>query len=106
MAQLVEPYEGLPEYDPDQYDDYREYSEAEKAAFNALRKEAPGSPEEGLEGAMLKFHVADGYAHYRVVDTDPLKIQHVPYLDGYQIPAAHVRGLRREDVISQMENPL
>ena len=104
MAELVEQYDGLPDYDRDE-DEYREYIEKEKAAFDELVENAPESPEEGIEGAMIRFPRADGYAHYRVVGTDPLQIQHVPFGDGYAIPAAHVRGLREEDVIRQMTSP-
>lgn len=103
MAELVPPYDGLPEYDRDAYEDYRQYSEAEKEAFEQLQSEQPMKPEAGLEGFLLKFQVADGYAWYRVVNEDPLKIQHVPYLDGYKSRKETIRGIRRDTVIEQME---
>ncbi len=104
MAELVEPYDGLPEFDRDQYEDYSDFMDEERAAFNELQNQQPDDPdEEGLEGTMLRFPQADGYAHYRVVGTDPLQIQHIPFGDAYRIPAAHVRGLREEDVRQQLE---
>jgi hypothetical protein len=36
--------------------------------------------------------------HYLVVKRKPLTLQHIYYMDGYQIPAAHVRGLTLADV--------
>ena len=50
------------------------------------------------ENEVLAFGVADGYAHYLVVKRKPLTLQHIYYMDGYQIPAAHVRGLTVADV--------
>lgn len=101
MAELVDPYDGFP--DRDQFDDYREYHEAERAVFEELMDDHPDSPDDGLEGAMLRWPRADGYAHYRVVGTNPLQIQHVPYGDGWQVEAALIRGLREQDVIDQIE---
>jgi hypothetical protein len=50
------------------------------------------------EHDVLSFGVADSYAHYLVVKRKPLTLQHIYYMDGYQIPAAHVRGLTLADV--------
>ena len=50
------------------------------------------------ENEVLSFGVADSYAHYLVVKRKPLTLQHIYYMDGYQIPAAHVRGLTLADV--------
>jgi len=47
---------------------------------------------------LLQFPVADGYALYFIKSTKPLVLQHIYHLDGYEIPGAHVRGLRLEDV--------
>lgn len=97
MAQIVKPYD-LPEYDREKYDNYDEYHEEEKKEMEKLFEEQPDSLGEGLEGIIITFHVADGYAYYRVVSESPLKIQHIPYLDGYKIPQAHIRGLRKKDI--------
>jgi len=45
-----------------------------------------------LAGEILRFPVADGYAQYMVFSGTELI--HLDIGDGYQIPAAHARGLR------------
>ena len=47
---------------------------------------------------MIKFSVGDGFAHYLVVSMKPLKLQHVPFGDGYKAHDALIRGLRKVDV--------
>lgn len=47
---------------------------------------------------MIGFPVGDGRALYYVESLRPLRLQHIPYGDGYQISAAHLRGLRPGDV--------
>lgn len=51
---------------------------------------------------VLSFPVADGYALYFVKSRNPLVLQHIPYLDAYQIPLAHIRGLTEADVDAQV----
>lgn len=50
---------------------------------------------------ILNFQVADGYAHYLVIQEKPLVVAHLNICDGYRIPAAHVRGLDHTDVEGQ-----
>jgi len=69
---------------------------------HVARKVQEGNPYVVLH-AIIKFQVADGYALYRVIDSNPLTIQHLPYMDGYSIPAAHIRGLRKGDILDQIE---
>lgn len=52
-----------------------------------------------LVGVVIDFPVADGKAMYLVTEEDPLTLQHLPFWDGYSIPAPYVRGLEREDII-------
>jgi hypothetical protein len=47
---------------------------------------------------LYSYPVADGQAFYYVVSLSPLVLQYIPYLDNYQLPYAHIRGLRRVDV--------
>jgi len=54
-------------------------------------------------GEYLKFPAADSYALYVVVKESPLTLQHVDVGDGWQIPAAHIRGLTRADVLAQIK---
>ena len=52
---------------------------------------------------VIKFPVADGYAHYRVVSVSPPVLSHIPFCDGYTIPAAHVRGLNTNDLRNEIQ---
>lgn len=52
---------------------------------------------------LVRWHVADNYAVYRVVCLgDTPVLQHVQYMDGYTKSDVFVRGLRSEDVKSQL----
>lgn len=51
-----------------------------------------------IVGETIRFHVADGYAVYMVQKQKPLTLVHVNQGDGYQIPAAHIRGLNLTEV--------
>ncbi len=55
-----------------------------------------------LVGALIRFPYADSYATYRVIKDTPLTLQHVPYCDAWEIPVAHIRGLRRADVVAML----
>jgi hypothetical protein len=48
--------------------------------------------------------VADGQAHYYVVSLSPLVLQHIDIGDGWQLPDAHLRGLRKSDIINYIES--
>ena len=41
---------------------------------------------------------ADGRAYYYIVTEKPLVLQHIPYGDAWQLPYAHIRGLRLSDI--------
>ena len=53
-------------------------------------------------GGLLRFPVADGYAYYLVVKDNPLTLQWVDFLDGYQVETALIRGLRRTDIVRKL----
>lgn len=55
-----------------------------------------------LVDALIQFPYADSFAMYRVIKDTPLTLQHVPYCDAWQISAAHIRGLRRADVVTML----
>jgi len=78
----------MPEFSD--YDDIRSLMDAEQEALDDIDED------------VIRFPQADGYAMYRVVeleddDGEPV-LQHIPIGDAYRIPAAHIRGLRTEDV--------
>jgi len=56
-------------------------------------------PDGQYDGTILSFPVADGKAMYFVQKTRPLTLQHIPFGDAWEIPAAHLRGLNMDDVI-------
>jgi hypothetical protein len=49
-------------------------------------------------GRCIKFPVADGYANYYIYSFSPPVLQFIDFLDGYEIPDAHIRGLREADL--------
>lgn len=61
---------------------------AETQAMDKLEKEKE----------IVRFGVADGFAHYIVKSRKPLVLQHVDYMDGYHAPGALIRGLRLSDI--------
>jgi hypothetical protein len=86
MARLLQTSYPLPEYDINHRGPLA--TERSAVAFEKLR----------AEREVVQFGVADGYASYLVVSRKPLTLQHIAYMDGYQIPYAHIRGLRLADV--------
>lgn len=73
-----------------------------EAAFAKLQKVAEALPAGEVVGAIVQFPVADNYARYLVTSAKPLKLRHIPYMDGYAINAAHLRDLRLADIERQV----
>ncbi len=70
--------------------DYQDTYKQECALLDELGKISDSLKSQGLvPGRMVKYQVADGYAHYVVVSVSPQVsyLRHVPFLDGYQSPA-------------------
>ena len=80
-------------------DDYLKRTEAMLQRLLAKSREAAADGK--AAGIVLQFPVADGRAYYVVVREKPLTLQHIPFGDGWRIPAAHVRGLTLRDVRDQ-----
>jgi hypothetical protein len=96
MAKLAEtPVEG---FDLDANEDINEYLKRTDALLQALEAEFEKQPEGTVKGAIVSFPYADGSAMYLVQRVRPLTLQHIPYGDAWQIPAAHIRGLTLEDI--------
>lgn len=53
-------------------------------------------------GKVVQYPIADGYAQYMVVKEKPLQLVHLSVGDGYQIPDAHLRGLKLSDIIAEI----
>lgn len=41
-------------------------------------------------GEVIKFQVADGYAQYMVISMRPLRLMHLPLVDGYEFNYVHL----------------
>ena len=76
----------------------------QNAAYAILQAEHDKVMESGTVqvGFLYQHQIADGYAVYRVESLKPLKLQHVPYMDGYRVPVATMRGLRLSDLEQQV----
>ena len=99
MARLAESY---PMPQPDFGSVSPGWYEKQEKIMKQLEKESAKATEKDPVGFLMSFPVADGCAVYRVVKAKPLTVQHVDYMDGWQIPAAHIRGLTMVDVFQQM----
>lgn len=94
VLELSEETELLEEDYPVPGNNWRE----QQAVLNALEKQTQNLEEGKVEGAMLRFSVADGYAYYFVKQEKPLQLQYIPVLDCYRVQAALIRGLTLDDV--------
>jgi hypothetical protein len=57
-----------------------------------------------LTGQTVQFPIADGYAVYLVVEgNNKMALIHLPLGDAWQIPDAHMRGLRKKDIVDQLD---
>jgi hypothetical protein len=102
MAQLAKTsHPGKWEWDMTQGID-AEIKRTEAMLNELMDRSAQVDPSGDLSGAVVKFQVADNYAYYVVIKDKPLTLQLIPFCDAYQISDAHMRGLRREDVVQQL----
>lgn len=70
-------------------------------ALRELFKKSDELGDDEIVGTVLSFGVADGSANYVVVKERPLTLAWAPIPDNYQIPAAHLRGITKQDVLEQ-----
>lgn len=92
MAKLLKSAYPLPHYSnyvsKNGYVDYERWHKEAKEALDAIPTEK-----------LFYYPVADGYAYYYIVSLSPLVLQHINYSDGWELPPAHIRGLRKEDIL-------
>jgi hypothetical protein len=101
MAKLAAtPVEG---FELDAKEDINVYLKRIDARMKELEDAFAQQPEGTLNGAIISFPYADGRAMYLVQKENPLTLQHIPYGDAWQIPAAHIRGLLLEDIRKMVE---
>lgn len=98
MPGPVSPYdpndqEGWRKAGQERWEAYERDTEAWVASVRAWAREHGSGP---IRGEIVRFPIADGYAQYVVMSGTQLI--HLPVYDGWQIPAAHARGLRAADL--------
>ncbi len=70
----------------------------EEAELARLDRESAKLADGVVAGCVVSFPVGDGMANYLVKSEKPLVLQHIDFFDGYGLPAAHMRGIRLEEV--------
>lgn len=80
------------------YEGYKKDMERFEADLKAFCQENSKCPH---AGEVIDFPVADGKALYMVLDYR--RLIHLPFYDGYGIPDAHTRGLRKADIVQNIE---
>lgn len=101
MAQLGAPYL-VPKFNVGEKDYAAQYR-AEEAWFDQLWRTSLGKKDDNLDGCVIRFQVADGYALYYVKSEKPLVLQHIAIGDAYAEHPALIRGLRVADVRRMVE---
>lgn len=96
---------GEPKYD---YSNFRSWDRTDQRYIEEVRAWLKENREpHPLQGEVIRFPIADGYAAYMVIDGRSMI--HLPIGDAWQIPDAYARGLRVSDVRAMVErnkNPL
>lgn len=101
MAKLTSlPYS---EFEQKPGEPFKVYLERQHNLLADLEKVSNSLPPGEIVGAIVRFPVADGYAHYLVKKDKPLTLQHLPYADAYAAHPALIRGLRRQDILDERE---
>ena len=54
-----------------------------------------------LPAPIVRFQIYDGYAVYMYKDGG---LYHLPFYGAYELPAAHIRGLRKSDILDRIES--
>lgn len=98
MAQLEEyAYDGIiSERDKGEDESYMDFWTRQNAQLQDLITK--GLRSDTLKGFVWSYGVADGSAHYIVTKLRPLTLAYIDASDGYAVPAAHIRGLNKDDL--------
>jgi hypothetical protein len=104
MAKLTGTVPGFPKIRYGEGIKIEEELKKQEEALQKLQRVSDTLAAGELVGAIIRFQVADGYALYLVtkVTSKGVEVQHIPWCDGYQIPAAHMRGLTKSDILQQI----
>ena len=93
MAKLLSKPYPMPVWEKYDMKDMDKYYQDQEKTFSAIPRDK-----------LLQFPVADGYAFYYIVSLSPLVLQHIAYMDAWEIPAPYIRGLRTQDAVEQIEH--
>lgn len=55
-----------------------------------------------MVGRLIRWQIADGYAHYRITSAKPFKVQHLKFCDAYAVWPETLRGLRLIDAANMV----
>lgn len=100
MATCYAPPEHLtpPAFDPQNHAQYNEQCDAfEKSVSDWCRAES-NCPD---AGKIISFPIADGKARYAIYNYRTLI--HLATGDAYDIPDAHMRGLKKDDIVKAVK---
>ena len=79
------------------------YVAEEEAYLEALAARARELGPHPHSGKVVRFPYADSYAQYMVLDQGKtMSLIHVPLGDAWDLPDAHLRGLRRDDILCML----
>jgi hypothetical protein len=101
MAKLTE--HDVPGFNHQPGESCDEFYKRTSALLDEMTVKANALPEGEFVGAILSFPIADGKALYLVAKAQPLTLTPIPFMDGYQIPDAYIRGLTLDDVRDQVK---
>ena len=103
MAQLTtERSIDIDEFDQLPGETYMDHMRRAESVMDRLLAVSDSLPEGEIVGAIIHFPVADGQAYYRVQSESPLIVEHVTYLDAWQVDPIMIKGLDKEDVLAKL----
>lgn len=82
---------------------HESWREDEEAYLAELRVLARARNKGALVGEIVSFPMADSGAVYMVWSESPFALIHLAIGDAWQIPDAHMRGLRKADVKAMVD---
>lgn len=98
MAQLTnEIIYGFPVQKPNE--SYIEFYNRQEEWLSEQMEKTYNLPDGSIKEAIVRFPVADGHAYYMIMKVRPLTMRHLAIGDSWSIPDAHVRGLKKADLL-------
>jgi len=103
MARVIAPPASIkvPKYNFSSKSCSEDYERDTDKYLDELKKFCKDNSSYEYAGDIIKFPMADSTADYMVFNSNSLI--HLPLMDEWEIPDAHMRGLRRADIESSAE---